>query len=106
MRSARWAPHHLQNSIPHESLQSQTHLHIPLPQGRPILTLHPRRNDVVTGGPQVGARVFTDNDRLSALLASGAEADGLALLTDVDAVFDKPPDQVPTFPPATLSAAY
>jgi glutamate 5-kinase len=50
-------------------------------------------NDVVTGGPTVKERVFTDNDRLSALLASGADADGLALLTDVDAVFTKPPDQ-------------
>jgi glutamate 5-kinase len=48
---------------------------------------------VVTGGPSSGTRVFTDNDRLSALLASGAEADGLALLTDVEAVFNKPPDQ-------------
>jgi glutamate 5-kinase len=37
--------------------------------------------------------VFSDNDKLSALLAAGADADGLALLTDVDAVFTKPPDQ-------------
>lgn len=38
-------------------------------------------------------QVFSDNDKLSALVAAGADADGLALLTDVDAVFTKPPDQ-------------
>lgn len=36
-------------------------------------------------------RVFSDNDKLSALVAAGSDADGLALLTDVDAVFTKPP---------------
>jgi glutamate 5-kinase len=51
-------------------------------------------NDVVTGShfgdtPQV----FSDNDTLAALLASGTDCDGLALLTDVEGVYDKPPDQ-------------
>ena len=49
-------------------------------------------NDVVTGGSD-GPQVFSDNDNLSAILASGSDADGLALLTDVEAVFTKPPDQ-------------
>ena len=49
-------------------------------------------NDVVTGGA-TGPQVFSDNDNLSAILASGANADGLALLTDVEAVFTKPPDE-------------
>mmetsp|Transcript_32009 Transcript_32009/g.62495 ORF Transcript_32009/g.62495 Transcript_32009/m.62495 type:complete len:429 (+) Transcript_32009:55-1341(+) len=51
-------------------------------------------NDVVTGShfgdsPQV----FKDNDTLAALIASGTDCDGLALLTDVEGVFDKPPNQ-------------
>mmetsp|Transcript_4653 Transcript_4653/g.11741 ORF Transcript_4653/g.11741 Transcript_4653/m.11741 type:complete len:418 (-) Transcript_4653:198-1451(-) len=52
-------------------------------------------NDVVTGvvGQGLHAPVFSDNDMLSALVAAGSESDGLALLTDVEAVFDKPPDQ-------------
>jgi glutamate 5-kinase len=52
-------------------------------------------NDVVTGtvGLAAAPSVFNDNDMLSALVAAGSEADGLALLTDVEAVFDKPPDQ-------------
>eukprot|EP00960_Hanusia_phi_P077230 768667-Hanusia_phi.AAC.12 len=37
--------------------------------------------------------VFSDNDKLSAILAAGADADGLALLTDVEAVFTKPPGE-------------
>jgi len=49
-------------------------------------------NDVVTGGIS-GPQVFSDNDKLSAILAAGADADALALLTDVDAVYDKPPDE-------------
>jgi glutamate 5-kinase len=49
-------------------------------------------NDVVTGGSK-GPQVFEDNDNLSAILASGAAADGLALLTDVEAVFTKPPNE-------------
>jgi len=49
-------------------------------------------NDVVTGGSK-GPQVFSDNDNLSAILASGSDADGLALLTDVEAVFTKPPDE-------------
>ena len=43
-------------------------------------------------------QVFSDNDKLSALVAAGADADGLALLTDVDAVYTKPPDQVISCP--------
>jgi len=51
-------------------------------------------NDVVTGShfgdsPQV----FKDNDTLAALLASGTDCDGLALLTDVEGVYNKPPGQ-------------
>jgi len=49
-------------------------------------------NDVVTGGAR-GEQVFSDNDKLSAILAAGADADGLALLTDVEAVFTKPPGE-------------
>jgi glutamate 5-kinase len=49
-------------------------------------------NDVVTGCSELDTqRVFSDNDKLSALVAAGADADGLALLTDVEAVFTKPP---------------
>mmetsp|Transcript_99606 Transcript_99606/g.145575 ORF Transcript_99606/g.145575 Transcript_99606/m.145575 type:complete len:411 (+) Transcript_99606:57-1289(+) len=49
-------------------------------------------NDVVTGCSELDThRVFSDNDKLSALVAAGSDADGLALLTDVDAVFTKPP---------------
>eukprot|EP00290_Baffinella_frigidus_P007092 CAMPEP_0180135762 /NCGR_PEP_ID=MMETSP0986-20121125/11040_1 /TAXON_ID=697907 /ORGANISM="non described non described, Strain CCMP2293" /LENGTH=441 /DNA_ID=CAMNT_0022076555 /DNA_START=94 /DNA_END=1419 /DNA_ORIENTATION=+ len=51
-------------------------------------------NDVVTGCSELDTqRVFSDNDKLSSLVAAGSDADGLALLTDVTAVFDKPPDQ-------------
>jgi glutamate 5-kinase len=52
-------------------------------------------NDVVTGLQldRKGPRVFSDNDMLSALVASGVDADGLALLTDVEGVFNMPPDQ-------------
>jgi glutamate 5-kinase len=35
--------------------------------------------------------VFGDNDRLSALVAAGIDADLLVLLTDVDAVYTRPP---------------
>jgi glutamate 5-kinase len=49
-------------------------------------------NDVVTGCSELDTqRVFSDNDKLSALVAAGADADGLALLTDVEAVFTRPP---------------
>ncbi|MCO4746137.1 MAG: glutamate 5-kinase [Proteobacteria bacterium] len=37
--------------------------------------------------------VFGDNDRLSALVAAGVDADLLILLTDVDAVYTKPPGE-------------
>lgn len=37
--------------------------------------------------------VFGDNDRLSALVAAGIDADLLVLLTDVDGVFTKPPSE-------------
>uniref|UniRef100_A0A7S0WFX7 Aspartate/glutamate/uridylate kinase domain-containing protein n=1 Tax=Hemiselmis tepida TaxID=464990 RepID=A0A7S0WFX7_9CRYP len=51
-------------------------------------------NDVVTGSHFGDSpRVFSDNDTLAALLASGTDSDGLALFTDVEGVFDKPPDQ-------------
>ena len=51
-------------------------------------------NDVVTGCSELDTqRVFSDNDKLSALVAAGSDADGLALLTDVEAVFTKPPGE-------------
>jgi len=53
-------------------------------------------NDVVTGSAhQLGeaGKVFSDNDMLAALLSSGAQADGVCMLTDVEAVFTKPPDE-------------
>jgi glutamate 5-kinase len=51
-------------------------------------------NDVVTGCSELDTqRVFSDNDKLSALLAAGSDSDGLALLTDVEAVFTKPPNE-------------
>ncbi|MCB9679933.1 MAG: glutamate 5-kinase [Alphaproteobacteria bacterium] len=40
-----------------------------------------------------GPTVFGDNDRLSALVASGLAADLLVLLTDVDGVYDRPPTE-------------
>ena len=49
-------------------------------------------NDVVSGCEELDMhRVFSDNDKLSALVAAGSDADGLALLTDVPAVYNKPP---------------
>jgi glutamate 5-kinase len=52
-------------------------------------------NDVVTGGTELDAQAgaFSDNDMLSALVAAGVRADAVAMLTDVDAVFDKPPSE-------------
>eukprot|EP00281_Chroomonas_sp_CCMP1168_P021148 CAMPEP_0206237788 /NCGR_PEP_ID=MMETSP0047_2-20121206/14453_1 /ASSEMBLY_ACC=CAM_ASM_000192 /TAXON_ID=195065 /ORGANISM="Chroomonas mesostigmatica_cf, Strain CCMP1168" /LENGTH=397 /DNA_ID=CAMNT_0053662249 /DNA_START=102 /DNA_END=1295 /DNA_ORIENTATION=+ len=51
-------------------------------------------NDVVTGSHFGNApRVFEDNDMLSAIVASGCDADALALMTDVDGVYNMPPDQ-------------
>jgi len=35
-----------------------------------------------------GAGAFSDNDMLSALVAAGVRADAVAMMTDVDAVFD------------------
>jgi len=52
-------------------------------------------NDVVTGGTELaaGEGAFSDNDMLSALVAAGVRADAVAMMTDVDAVFDKPPTE-------------
>jgi glutamate 5-kinase len=52
-------------------------------------------NDVVTGGTELsaGEGAFSDNDMLSALVAAGVQADAVAMMTDVDAVFDKPPTE-------------
>jgi glutamate 5-kinase len=52
-------------------------------------------NDVVSTAEIAlhGPQVFGDNDRLSALVASGVEADALAILTDVDGVFTGPPGE-------------
>lgn len=40
-----------------------------------------------------GAAVFGDNDRLSALVAANLGADLLVMLSDVDGVYDAPPDR-------------
>ncbi len=49
-------------------------------------------NDTVaTAELALDDRVFGDNDRLSALVASGLDADLLVLLSDVDAVYTGPP---------------
>ena len=50
-------------------------------------------NDVVSTDELAmeGGRVFGDNDKLSALLASKLDADLLVLLTDVEGVFDRDP---------------
>lgn len=52
-------------------------------------------NDVVTGGTELAEDegAFSDNDMLSALVAAGVRADAVAMMTDVDAVFDKPPTE-------------
>jgi len=51
-------------------------------------------NDVVTGSSfSSGPLVFKDNDMLASLVASGTGADALALMTDVEGVFNMPPDQ-------------
>jgi glutamate 5-kinase len=51
-------------------------------------------NDVVTGSSfSSGPLVFKDNDMLASLVASGTSADALALMTDVEGVFNMPPDQ-------------
>lgn len=52
-------------------------------------------NDVVTGGAGEldSDSAFSDNDMLSALVAAGVGADAVAMMTDVDAVFDKPPTE-------------
>ena len=52
-------------------------------------------NDVVTGGTELESQqgAFSDNDMLSALVAAGVRADAVAMMTDVDAVFDKPPTE-------------
>jgi len=47
-------------------------------------------NDAVS--PDLRA-IFGDNDRLAALVASHVDADALVLLSDVDAVYDRPPDE-------------
>lgn len=50
-------------------------------------------NDVVSTAEIAfhGPQVFGDNDRLSALVASGVQADVLVVLTDVDGVYTGPP---------------
>eukprot|EP00961_Rhodomonas_salina_P147307 1982361-Rhodomonas_salina.2 len=53
-------------------------------------------NDVVTAGSQLDVDAyscFSDNDMLSALVASGAGATAVAMMTDVDGVFTKPPTE-------------
>jgi len=47
-------------------------------------------NDAVS--PDLRA-IFGDNDRLAALVASHVDADALVLLSDVDAVYDRPPTE-------------
>ena len=52
-------------------------------------------NDVVTGSsqldPSTAGQVFADNDTLAALIGASSEADAVLMMTDVDAVFTKPP---------------
>ena len=52
-------------------------------------------NDVVTGSsqldPATAGQVFADNDTLAALIGASAKADAVLMMTDVDAVFTKPP---------------
>jgi glutamate 5-kinase len=52
-------------------------------------------NDVVTGSsqldPSTAGQVFGDNDTLAALIGASSEADAVLMMTDVDAVFTKPP---------------
>jgi glutamate 5-kinase len=40
-----------------------------------------------------GSQAFGDNDRLAALVASRVQADLLVVFTDVDGLYDRPPDQ-------------
>jgi len=52
-------------------------------------------NDVVTGSsqldPSTAGQVFSDNDTLAALIGASGQADAVLMMTDVDAVFTKPP---------------
>lgn len=52
-------------------------------------------NDVVTGSsqldPATAGQVFSDNDTLAALIGASGQADAVLMMTDVDAVFTKPP---------------
>ena len=52
-------------------------------------------NDVVTGSsqldPSTAGQVFGDNDTLAALIGASSQADAVLMMTDVDAVFTKPP---------------
>lgn len=48
-------------------------------------------NDVVSDALGDEARVFQDNDRLAALVASGVGCDAVVLLTDVEGVLTAPP---------------
>lgn len=52
-------------------------------------------NDVVTGSsqldPSTAGQVFSDNDTLAALIGASSQADAVLMMTDVDAVFTKPP---------------
>lgn len=48
-----------------------------------------------SAGARARRRVFTDNDRLAALVAAKCHADLLVLLTDVDGVYDRDPHRFP-----------
>ncbi len=51
-------------------------------------------NDTANGKTaRRGAQVFDDNDRLAALVASAIDADALIILSNVDGVFDRPPEE-------------
>ncbi|EKX43319.1 hypothetical protein GUITHDRAFT_73277 [Guillardia theta CCMP2712] len=51
-------------------------------------------NDAVTGCRELDKEMcFSDNDMLSALVAGGVGADAVAMMTDVDGVFTKPPGE-------------
>jgi len=50
-------------------------------------------NDVVTGCQELDKeRCFSDNDMLSALVAAGVQANAVAIMTDVDGVYTRPPE--------------
>jgi glutamate 5-kinase len=58
---------------------------------RPAEANGPARAERILGDP--AERIFGDNDKLSALLMKHINADLLVLLSDVDGLFDRPPQE-------------